>query len=87
MCPYCNSGAHLMNKTAVGDHGSILSYSVLEVPPEGFDAPLLLALVELEKGAVVLSMGNSKNLIDVEIGAKVNLEKDDSGRFRFSIVK
>ena len=76
-----------MNKKMLSDDGSILSYSVLEMPPEGFESPLLLALVELDQGAVVLSMGNPKNIVDVKIGVKVNLKKDDTGRFTFNIVK
>jgi uncharacterized OB-fold protein len=86
ICPYCHSGTHTMNTNTLSDSGSILSYSVLEVPPEGFESPLLLALVELEKGAVVLSMGNPKNIVDVQIGTKVNLKKDEQGRFTFNVV-
>ena len=76
-----------MTKKMLSDDGAILSYSVLEMPPEGFESPLLLALVELDEGAVVLSMGNPKNIVDVKIGAKVNLNKDVTGRFTFNIVK
>ena len=71
----------------LSDEGAILSYSVLEMPPEGFDSPLLLALIELDEGAVVLSMGNPKNIVDATIGAKVSLKKDVTGRFTFNIVK
>ena len=76
-----------MNKKMLSDDGSILSYSVLEVPSEGFESPLLLALVELDQGAVVLSMGNPKNIVDVKIGAKVSLKKDNTGRFTFNVVR
>jgi uncharacterized OB-fold protein len=87
ICPYCHSGTESMTKEFLSDNGFILSYSVLKMPPEGFKSPLLLALVELDHGAVVLSMGNPKNIVDIKIGAKVSLEKDSTGRFTFNIVK
>jgi uncharacterized OB-fold protein len=76
-----------MDKTQLDDRGSILSYSILEMPPEGFKSPLLLALIELEHGAVILSMAEEESLTNIEIGTSVNLKKDDMGRFRFSLQK
>ncbi len=76
-----------MERIELNDSGSILSYSILEMPPTGFDSPLLLALVELEHGAVVLSMGDTNLGQSVEIGTNVKLSQDDIGRFKFSLIE
>ncbi|MGY5852311.1 MAG: zinc ribbon domain-containing protein [Candidatus Thorarchaeota archaeon] len=87
ICPYCSTNAEPMDRIDLNDKGSILSYSVLEVPTEGFNAPLLLALVELEHGAVVLSMGDRNLSESVNIGTNVRLSTDDIGRFKFSLTE
>jgi uncharacterized OB-fold protein len=43
-----------MEGTEVANWGMLLSYTVVHVVPEGFEAPRSVALVELESGARVL---------------------------------
>jgi uncharacterized OB-fold protein len=63
--------------------GTIESYTVLHMPPEGFDSPLLLALVRLEEGATILCLGDSDSSKGVEIGRRVSVNTDESERFHF----
>lgn len=63
--------------------GTIESYTLLHMPPEGFDAPLLLALVKLEGGAAVLCVGDTNISSSIEVGTPVSVEVDKSQRFRF----
>ncbi|MFQ5832616.1 MAG: Zn-ribbon domain-containing OB-fold protein [Candidatus Thorarchaeota archaeon] len=67
-------------------HGSVLSYTVLEVPPEGFEPPILMALVEIEQGAVVLSTGGKDDIESIRIGAPVELESGPDGQLSFTIL-
>lgn len=50
-CPLCGRG---MERTEVSNKGRLLSYTVVHVVPEGFDAPRSVALVQLGSGARVL---------------------------------
>lgn len=81
ICPYCRTTPtdliHLKNV------GSILSFTELLKPPEGFVPPLKLALVELEYGAVVLCLQGETNEDELEIGNQVELSLDDKDRFLF----
>jgi uncharacterized OB-fold protein len=43
-----------MEDTEVANWGMLLSYTVVHVVPEGFEAPRKVAIVELESGARVL---------------------------------
>jgi len=49
-CPLCGKQ---MDPENVSNKGTVLSFTVLHVPPEGFQAPLKVAIVELESGAHV----------------------------------
>ena len=46
-CPRCGKG---MAPKRFVETGKVLSYTRLQLPPEGFDVPLDLALVELDNG-------------------------------------
>jgi uncharacterized OB-fold protein len=61
--------------------GEVLSFTILQAPPEGFRPPLKMALVELEQGAVVLCLaGEEKD--ELRIGAQVMIDQDSESRFR-----
>ena len=47
-----------MEMLDLSNHGVVLSYTIHHMPPEGFEVPLLLALVKLDENAVVLCTGN-----------------------------
>jgi hypothetical protein len=56
--------------------GEVVSFTTLHSPPEGFRAPLHLALVELEGGARLFCHGAATE--GVKIGSHVSVEAVDS---------
>ena len=65
ICPYCGKS---MTPFELANDALILTYTKLYTVPEGFDAPIFLALVELERGAKLLC--ECKNEHDLKIGRK-----------------
>jgi len=65
LCPYCGKS---MTSIELGNDAEVLTYTTLYTVPEGFNAPIYLALVELEQGAKLLC--ECKNENDLEIGRK-----------------
>jgi uncharacterized OB-fold protein len=86
LCPYCRHKLLETNIIELGNEGKVLSFTELRKPPEGFNPPLRLALVELEHGAVVLCLGKDDFNSKVEIGSRVKLTFDSERRMRFSLV-
>jgi uncharacterized OB-fold protein len=80
-CPYCGKNAGPMEKIELSNHGVVQSYTTLQMPPEGFKAPLAMALVELEHGALILCLTKDQSEPSVNIGDKVEIEVDSEGRF------
>ncbi|MGY5880083.1 MAG: zinc ribbon domain-containing protein [Candidatus Thorarchaeota archaeon] len=85
LCPYCRYKSTGTNIIELGNEGKVLSFTELHQPPEGFDPPLKMALVELEFGAAVLCLGAEDFDSTVEIGSQVTLSYDDENRLRFSL--
>jgi len=67
--------------------GIVVSFTTLQMPPEGFTPPLTMALVELEHGAVVLSLAQDEHDSQVNIGCLVELSLDSDERLQFQLVK
>jgi malonyl-CoA/methylmalonyl-CoA synthetase len=65
----------------VPGHGSVLSYTTLVAAPEGFKAPLLIAVVELSGGARIFC--HCKQEHNLTIGQRVAIEQVD-GVFYFA---
>ena len=65
LCPHCGKQMTIIES---GNDAMILTYTTLYTVPEGFDAPINLALVELEQGAKFLCV--CKNEDDLKIGKK-----------------
>jgi uncharacterized OB-fold protein len=65
--------------------GTVQSYTTLQMPPEGFKAPLPMALVELEYGALILCLASDTAGKQVNIGDSVEIELDTEGRFCYRI--
>ena len=86
LCPYCRHKSTETNIIELGNEGEVLSFTELHKPPEGFEPPLKMALVELEFGAVVLCLSEDDFDSSVEIGSRVILSYDDAQRLRFSPV-
>ncbi|TFG99943.1 hypothetical protein E4H12_00905 [Candidatus Thorarchaeota archaeon] len=85
LCPYCRHKATGTGKIELGNEGKVLSFTELHMPPEGFEPPLKMALVELEFGAVVLCLGINDIESNIEIGSIVELTFDSEQRLRFSV--
>jgi uncharacterized OB-fold protein len=62
ICPRCRRGGKTKEKLFRGK-GKVFSYTVIRVPPDGFQAfaPYVIAIVELEEGAKIVSQ-----LVDCE---------------------
>lgn len=67
--------------------GKIQSYTTLQMPPEGFQSPLLMALVELEYGALILCIASESNESSVNIGDDVEIDLDSEKRFCFRLIR
>ena len=82
ICPYCRSDKS--TTIELGEEGILLSYTILEMPPEGFQPPVILGLVELD-GAVVLCLGEQELIDTLEIGSGVYVQIDSEERFIFTL--
>lgn len=76
-----------MEKLSLPPQGTVLSFTALHMPPDGFQAPLSMALVELEHGAVALCLAIDQTRATVSIGDSVSIELDTEGRFRYCPAK
>ncbi len=74
ICPKCRRKGKIVEKTFSGK-GKVYSYSLVNVPPEGFEleAPYILALIELEEGTLVTSQVVDCKPEDVQIGTPVEM--------------
>ena len=70
-----------MEPIELSNHGVVQSYTTLQMPPEGFKAPLSMALVALEHGALILCLARDQSDSSVNIGDKVKIEVDSEDRF------
>ena len=85
VCPYCGKSAGKMVLHEIDGKGEVLSYTILEMPPEGFKPPLKMALVELDQGAVVLCLAGEDDT-ELSIGAHVRVDEDSNSRFRYHLL-
>ncbi|MHA1577603.1 MAG: Zn-ribbon domain-containing OB-fold protein [Candidatus Thorarchaeota archaeon] len=82
LCPYCRSDKS--ETIELSEEGVILSYTILQMPPEGFEPPVILGLVELDR-AVILCLSEQEKTDDLEIGSKVLVHMDSDERFIFTL--
>lgn len=68
-----------MNKANFKDNGSILTYTTLHTPPEGFEGPIRLAMVELKEGAHLVC--SVKGHREMNIGDEVIVKRDGGHYF------
>jgi uncharacterized OB-fold protein len=85
LCPYCRHKPSGFNIIELRNEGKVLSFTEVHRPPEGFEPPLNMALVELEFGAVVLCLAENDFDSSVEIDSKVILSLDNECRLRFRL--
>lgn len=77
-----------MEPAELAAYGEVISYTTLHMPPEGFDPPLMMALVRLDRDATVLCLLEGEtDLPNIGIGAKVELSLDEADRLRFKPMK
>lgn len=76
-CPRCRGTLQAREESAVG---TVLSWTVLHVPAEGFEAPLGIALVGLDGGANAVA--NFDAASPPEIGRRVSIAVGEDGRRR-----
>lgn len=86
VCPYCGKAAGKMIMQKIDGKGTVLSYTTLEMPPEGFNPPLTMALVQLNQGAVILCLAGDEENGELRIGARVIVDADSDDRFRFYLL-
>lgn len=86
ICPHCRRSGKVKEVKFSGK-GKIFSYTVIRVPPEGFHLyiPYVVAVIELEEGAKMLSQVIDCDPEEVKIGMPVKAcfrkirSEDDSG--------
>jgi uncharacterized OB-fold protein len=90
-CPYC--GCLEVEKTELPKRGKVLSFAIEHGVPEGFrhQAPIIVALIELENGVKVVSTLTDVNPEEVYIGMSVEAtlrriwEESDEGIIIYGI--
>ncbi|HEX9188932.1 MAG TPA: OB-fold domain-containing protein [Vicinamibacteria bacterium] len=73
LCPDHPVPMEVMSVPATGE---VVSFTTLHSPPEGFRAPLHIALVELDGGARLFCHGEEMQVL--RIGSRVSIEEVDS---------
>jgi uncharacterized OB-fold protein len=72
ICPNCR-GSGKVSETKLSGLGEVLTYTVVRVPPEGFEreAPYVVAIIKLEEGPRITAQIVDCKPEDVQIGTKV----------------
>lgn len=76
-----------MEEIQLPPRGTVQSYTTLQMPPEGFKAPLSMALVELEHGAMILCLARVQTEEPVSIGDRVEIELDTDRKLCYRLDK
>lgn len=84
-CLYCGKAAGAMQMVSLDNKGIIISHTTLHVPPQGFSEPIGLALVKLDKEAMVLCLAEKEE--EVQIDARVEVTLDEEKRFRYHVIR
>ena len=75
VCPEC--GGREFETVVLPRRGTIVTFTVIDVPPTGFQgqAPLVLALVELENGVrTMVQVADVPDMDRLEVGMPIKLE-------------
>ena len=73
---HCPDHPVAMEQVTVPGVGEVVSFTTLHSPPEGFKAPLHIALIELEGGARLFCHGEETR--GIRIGSSVGVESLDN---------
>ena len=71
ICPRCGSS---MTPIELGDDAILLTYTTLHTVPEGFKAPIFLALVELDHGSKLLCECKDEECLEIGRRGKIHIE-------------
>lgn len=63
-CPICGK---MMEQKEFPSEGKVLSYTRLQVPPEGFDSPLDIAMIEIKDGPKLICWTDSELKINQKV--------------------
>lgn len=85
LCPYCGPGSSNMTEIDVSNTGQVLTFTSLEMPPEGFEPPVVIALVQLDDGGSILCLGDKDELEKTVIGSSVSVSQDANERFHYKV--
>jgi uncharacterized OB-fold protein len=66
--------------------GKIVSFTTLQMPPEGFTLPLTIALVELRHGAMILCLAENQSEPEPKIGDQVRISLNSKEKLQFRCV-
>jgi len=74
VCPRC--GGKAFETTKLAESGSVLTYTIIRVAPEGFEdqTPYAVGIAELEDGVRLTAQIVDCDLSSVKVGMKVRLE-------------
>lgn len=74
VCPECRRIGKLESYQLNGN-GTVVSYTTVEVPPEGFEdeVPYLLAIIELEEGPMITGQITDIEPHEINIGDRVEV--------------
>jgi hypothetical protein len=70
-CRAC--GGTRVERRALSGRGTVHSYSEIAQAPEGFEPPLLMALVRLDEGVIVAAQLTDMDPEDIDIGMPVEM--------------
>ncbi|UCE36621.1 MAG: hypothetical protein JSW00_14040 [Thermoplasmata archaeon] len=73
ICPKC--GKH-MSEAEFQDFGRVLTLTILHVPPEGYEGPIMFCMVAIEGGAKLVCGYEGDR--DLDIGEHVRIKKIDN---------
>ena len=87
---YCITCSKVTTNIELENTGTIITYTILNIPPEDFNAPLLLGLIELEPSNIDSKVNKPKLLCEgkvpknkLKIGLKVKIKLAD-GKYLFT---
>jgi uncharacterized OB-fold protein len=73
-CPRC--GKHEFDKTTLAGAGTLLTYTIIRVPPSGFEdqSPYAVGIAEMDDGAHLTGQVVDCDFASLKVGLRVKLE-------------
>lgn len=81
VCPKCGpANAERVKLTELPSKGAVITWAKLRVAPKGFPSPLLHCVLDL---GIVKILGTVQGTEEIQIGEKMVVAEDPSGRFPY----